>query len=317
MEEATLIIVFLLFVVPIGLWVYNHFVSEPQKNIKIALYKFDTFKSALSGYDISDRPVNGSENILTYREKITNGVEVIGCFDYSIHDFIQLTETKKHNYYFSVRIEFKDLVINEKSSGYFKTYTSELCRNEISVLRKRITNNKNFKDKTKLFQIKDDNVKANEQSVTKNPNISNLQTTKHQPSNENKTIPIEVLNNDFENFVAKLTINQKSAILSLLSFIGLSDGGWNTEELLMLNNILPQLRIDSDKMEIPPLQDYNYIINTLRSLNSHQLEILLGIVIAFARSDGAVNVEELATMKNVFDAIGFDITKHLGDILSN
>ena len=156
-EEAVLFIVFLFVVVPIGIWVYKNTILETQKSIKIAKYKFDAFKDALAVYNIIEIPRDGSENFITFREKVTNGVETIGIFDYSVHDYIEFSSTeKKHNYYFSINLELKDLELYEKSTEYYKNITTEICQKEIAILRKRITDTSSYKNKIQFLKLKDD-----------------------------------------------------------------------------------------------------------------------------------------------------------------
>lgn len=155
MENFIIVLVWGLIIFFVGKWVIKTYFTEPQKDKRIGLYKFDEFKIALNSYKIDSTPIKGSENFLTFREHISNGVENIGYFDYSINDYIQFTGSEKiHNYYFTIEVKLKELRLTEKSNGYFKSVDIDTCKNEISELRNKITNSESYQRTLKLHQLR-------------------------------------------------------------------------------------------------------------------------------------------------------------------
>lgn len=127
--------------------------NRSQKGKRVALYKFDVFKESLSEYNLMPE-IAGDESFLRLRENITNGVETIGHFEYSIHDHFLIVGEKRHNYFFLVNVKLKGCELVERSREYFESYTTELCKIEIATLKKLITDNEEYKRAYNLNQLK-------------------------------------------------------------------------------------------------------------------------------------------------------------------
>lgn len=155
MEDILYIILAIITVLLIGRWLFKAYITEPQKDKKIGLYKFQEFSLALGDYKIALLPVKGSEHYLTYRENISNGVENIGHIDYSINDYINFQGMDKiHNYYFTVEASIQGVKLEAKSSGYISTVDVENCKKEIDRLRHRVINNPDFQRALKSKQLR-------------------------------------------------------------------------------------------------------------------------------------------------------------------
>lgn len=138
-----------------GKWVRKTYISEPEKDKKIGLYKFSEFKESLSNYGIGANPIKANENCLMFRENISNGVEIIGKIDYSINDYIEFNLNEKvHNYYFKIEACIKEVSVTEKSLDYFKRFDIETCKTEISTMRNNVVNNPNYLQVIKLNQLR-------------------------------------------------------------------------------------------------------------------------------------------------------------------
>lgn len=155
MENLIILLFWGLIIFFIGKWVLKTYFTGPQKDKQIGLYKFDEFKIAMSSYQIDSTPIKGSENFLTFREHISNGVDKIGNIDYSINDYIQIINSEKiHNYYFTVEVKLKELSLTEKSDGYLKSADISTCKTQISLLRNKITSSDRYQKILKLNQLR-------------------------------------------------------------------------------------------------------------------------------------------------------------------
>lgn len=166
--ETIAVIVWLIIVFFIGRWLFKTYFTEPIKDIKAGLYKFDKFKPALADFKVELNPIKGNENTLGYREHITNGVEgsFIGHFEYSINDYIQNRGGEKlHNYYFEVKAKIKETYIVEKSNNYVDEADFFTCKEQITKLREKIIKNKSF-----IKAYKENHLKGDFKDLYKKPN---------------------------------------------------------------------------------------------------------------------------------------------------
>lgn len=170
MEVDTLmgILGFLVFVglfFGIGLGIYYMFkdnIIEPkkkkEKNQVIADFKFNLFIEAVSSLFPSSKRIVGDESEIIFNEKISNGIEDIGSFIYSIKDDIQTTQNsvgtvKLHNYIILVGFKIKPDIKYSLESDSVNILNVEYCKETLHFLKTKLLHTQLYIDAIDVNKI--------------------------------------------------------------------------------------------------------------------------------------------------------------------
>lgn len=126
----------------------NKTINEPIRNKKIADFKYDKFKRAIWSFEFTTKVCKANEDCIVFRQILTNGVDKIGFFDYSINDYTEKFFTpegiiKVHRFYFNVYCKIDEYTKSERSP-YVTSFDEAYCRETILNLKDKILLDKNF-----------------------------------------------------------------------------------------------------------------------------------------------------------------------------
>jgi hypothetical protein len=133
--------------------------QEAKRNNRISEFKYQNFITAITSFFPNSYKVQGTENIIVYREKISNGVDNIGCFQYAVVDEMTYTENsvgkvKKHKYTITVSCFVKPSVDLLFSSAPKESLEVDECADIVLKLKSEVTNNQSYLDAIEINRIK-------------------------------------------------------------------------------------------------------------------------------------------------------------------
>ncbi len=132
---------------------------KTSKESKLSNYKYNEFVSALSDLQLKTKKTYGDEYKVIYTENISNGIENIGCFKYSVVDEIKIErnsvgEVKIHNYTFKILCQINPNINIQLKSECYKSFNIELCKKEIMGLKTQVTSSKLYTDAIEIHKLK-------------------------------------------------------------------------------------------------------------------------------------------------------------------
>jgi uncharacterized tellurite resistance protein B-like protein len=117
-------------------------------------------------------------------------------------------------------------------------------------------------------------------------------------TNQNK------INKRVSSLLSQLSIEKRYAIFTVLCLIANSDG-MTTDENIVLQDILLELEIDSNKYNNANL-DGNQAVNLLQNLNQEQKEELSRFIVLIVGADAKFSSQEMILVSDVVNEIGID-----------
>lgn len=132
----------------LGVFYISNKVSTANKErrlMKIAQFKFNEFEKLLQNKQTNLKAKAGSENFLSMKSAMSNGVEIIGSEEYRINDYLEYNGIEKvHNYYVTIEKIINDKRFIEQSNNYFKEISYESLSREVEIVEKKIMSNQQF-----------------------------------------------------------------------------------------------------------------------------------------------------------------------------
>ncbi|MFT3904008.1 MAG: hypothetical protein QM727_12600 [Niabella sp.] len=133
--------------------------KKAKKNKAIADFKFDDFINTVSSLYPSAQRTTSNEELIIFTEKISNGIDKIGEFKYSIEDKISLGENsvgtiKIHDYIISVSFKIRPNAELSYSSEPINTIDMAFCKSRLEGLKQQLTEAQLFKDALDVNRIK-------------------------------------------------------------------------------------------------------------------------------------------------------------------
>ena len=112
------------------------------------------------------------------------------------------------------------------------------------------------------------------------------------------------INKRASSILSQLSIEKRYAIFTVLCHIANSDG-MTTDENIVLQDILLELEIDSNKYNNANL-DGNQAVNLLQNLNQEQKEELSRFIVLIVGADAKFSSQEMILVSDVVNEIGID-----------